>query len=167
MFVRSQGSADQCAEKEPRRKRVGAVLLEVVLALILFVGAAAVISSGLTASVATVERLRFNTHAVNLAVSLLSELEMGRYPLQNAGPTPWETPYQEWTWQIQVESDASETESVVPLRKVEVIIRHESQPIVHRLCQWLPAATGKPSQTHMADRGASVLNSSVGSSVLR
>lgn len=151
MFGCTKGSADQLAEKGQRRCQAGAVLLEVVLALLLFVGAAAVISSGLTVSVAAVERLRLNTHAVNLAVSLLSELEMGRYPLQNAGPTPWESPFQEWTWQIQVEPDVpgTETGSAFSLKKVEVIIRHESKPAVCRLSQWLPAPAAQlsPIQT--------------------
>lgn len=145
-------------ERPPRGQPVGAVLLEVVLALTIFVGAAVVVGSGLTASVASVERLRLNTHAVNLAVSLLAELEMGRYPLQNAGPTPWETPFQEWTWEIRVESEASETDLGFVLRRVEIIIRHETKPIVHRVCQWLPAAFSSPSLPETSGLGGSALN---------
>jgi type II secretory pathway pseudopilin PulG len=123
------------------------VLLEVVLALILFVGAAAVISSGMTASVAAVERQKLNTHAVNLAVSLLSELQMGRYPLENAGPTPWETPFEDWTWQIEVESTLAVRSSEFTLKKATITIRHESQPITYRLTQRFPPPNSGASDT--------------------
>ena len=49
------------------------MLLEVVLALVLFVGAATVLTSGLSSSLDSVERLRLNAHAADYAVSVLSE----------------------------------------------------------------------------------------------
>ena len=72
--------------------RGGSVLLEVVLALALFVGAATVISTGLNASVQAVYRLRQSTHAANLAISVLSELQMHIRPVAAAGPEPFAAP---------------------------------------------------------------------------
>ena len=57
---------------DPRRWRHAAVLLEVVLALVLFVAAAAVIASAINASLESVERQKLNLHAANLAVTVLS-----------------------------------------------------------------------------------------------
>jgi len=76
------------------------VLLEVVLALLLFVGAAAVITGGMNASLTSVERMRLATHAANLAVSLISELQLGIRGIEMTGPEPFEAPYEDWTWEL-------------------------------------------------------------------
>src|SRR5687767_5719919 len=58
----------------PRGEGVGAVLLEVLLALALFCGAAGVIMGSLTSSVRAVDRLRLEAQAADLAVTTLSEI---------------------------------------------------------------------------------------------
>ncbi len=79
----------------------GAVLLEVVLALGLFVAAAAVVSASLNASLESVDRLRLNLHAVNLAVSVLSELQLGTRAVETgSGPQPFEPPFEQWGWEV-------------------------------------------------------------------
>lgn len=113
------------------------MLLEVVLALSLFVLAATIITGGLNTSVQEAERLRLNVHASNLAISLLSELQMGIKPVEAAGPEPFEPPFRMWTWQIQVAPLEDASEIGLPLRNVEVIVRHESRPIVRRLTQFM------------------------------
>src|SRR6188474_1162503 len=57
--------------------RAGSVLLEVVLAIVLFAAAAAVVGMALKASIDGAQRLRLSTHAGNLAVTVISELQMG------------------------------------------------------------------------------------------
>ncbi|MBM3837741.1 MAG: hypothetical protein FJ398_07210 [Verrucomicrobia bacterium] len=124
------------------------MLLEVVLALSFFVLAATVITGGLNASVQETERLRLNVHASNLAISLLSELQMGIKPVESAGPEPFEASFQMWTWQIQVSPIDDASESGLPLRNVEVIVRHDTRPIVRRLTQFIvphPAGALTPS----------------------
>ncbi|MBI2946419.1 MAG: hypothetical protein HYY23_02160 [Verrucomicrobia bacterium] len=113
------------------------MLLEVVLALSLFVLAATVITGGLNASVREAERLRLNLHASNLAISLLAELQMGVKPVEAAGPEPFEAPFEMWTWQIETSPIDDDSEAGLPLRNVEVIVRHLNRPIVRRLTQFL------------------------------
>ncbi len=118
-------------------QRSGAVLLEVVIALVLFVVAASFITAGMNSSVDTVERLRLNTHAVNLASSVLAELQMGARSTETNGPAVFDPPFEKWSWQIQYEAAQGEIGDTNPLTRVEVIIRHSEQPIVYRLTQML------------------------------
>ena len=65
----------------------GAVLLEVVLALGLFVAGATIALGGLSTATDTVDRLRRELTAVNLASSLIAEVQLGVRPLQiRTGP---------------------------------------------------------------------------------
>ncbi len=137
-----------------RSRERGAVLLEVVLALILFVAAAAVITGGMHASLDSVDRMRLNTHAADLAISVISELQLGIRGLDLTGPEPFEPPYENWTWEIVITSDevpvvgsglAIEEES--PLTQVEVIIRHQDPPLTYRLSQLIrPGAVSPPTE---------------------
>src|SRR5262245_47136392 len=52
----------------------GAVLLEVVLALALFAAAATIIGAGIHSAIDAVERQKLNAHALDLAVSVISEI---------------------------------------------------------------------------------------------
>jgi hypothetical protein len=110
----------------------GAVLLEVVLALALFVTAATIITSGLNASLAGVERLRSNIHAANLAVSVLSELQLGLKTPANNGPQPFEPPFADWTWEVITIPEAT-SEQASPFKKLEVVVRRQDPPIAHRI----------------------------------
>ncbi|MSU20724.1 MAG: hypothetical protein EXS30_04945 [Pedosphaera sp.] len=113
----------------------GTVLLEVLVALALFVSAAAIITAGLNASLNSVERLRLNTHAANLAVSVLSEVQIGIKKLDLEGPQQFEVPFEEWTWEIlTTEADTDSTEASL-IKKVEVTIRHNDPVLVFRLSQ--------------------------------
>lgn len=105
-------------------RRDGAVLLEVVLALVLFVGAATVISAGLNASLASAERLRLNTQASNLAVSVLSELQLGTKTTAVTGPQPFEAPFEGWTWEVIVPPLHPDSSDASGVRNVEVIVRN-------------------------------------------
>ncbi len=132
-------SGPNCIVKTPGQPRgeQGAVLLEVVLALVLFVAAAAVLSSGLSSSLDSVERLRLNTHAADLAVTVLSELQMGVKTLAAAGAQPFEAPLENWTWEIVASPVQSDTDEANPFKKIEVIIRHDDPALVYRLGQVL------------------------------
>lgn len=119
----------------PAGSRGASVLLEVVLALALFAAAAAIIGGALSTSMDTLERLRLNTHAANLAVSVLSELEMGsRTPPLN-GPEPFETPFEFWNWDVVVTALEDELGAASGLQQVEVIITHQAPPIEYHLIQ--------------------------------
>jgi type II secretory pathway pseudopilin PulG len=117
-------------------------LLEVVLALALFVAASTVITSALSASVDETERLRLDAHAGNLAATILSEMQMGLQAVESSGPNAFDPPFAEWTWQAAVEPATDTTGVIGSLQKVEVTVRHQGQPIVCRLTQFLPATAG-------------------------
>jgi type II secretory pathway pseudopilin PulG len=117
-------------------------LLEVVLALALFVAASVVITSALSASVDQTERLRLNAHASNLAATILSEMRMGMQAVESSGPNAFEAPFAEWTWEAAVESATDSTGGTGTLQRVEIIIRHDNPAIIHRLTQLLPASAG-------------------------
>ena len=118
-----------------KRQCSAVVLLEVVLALVLFATAAAIIGAGLSTSIQSVERLRLNAHAANLAVSVLSELQMGTKGFGKSGPQQFEAPFEGWTWEAVPVADEQSAKETGLTRKVEVVIRHQESGIAHRLCQ--------------------------------
>ena len=117
------------------RRRRGAVLVEVVLALALFVAAAAVISGGLSASMDSIERLRLNAHAADLAVSVLSEMQMGTLAMEGNAAQPFDPPFEDWTWEVQLAPVDDGAGEETRLTRVEAIIRHLQPPLVYRLTQ--------------------------------
>jgi type II secretory pathway pseudopilin PulG len=119
---------------EVSRQR-GSVLLEVVLAVVLFAAAATVIGVGLKASMDSSERLRMGTHAGNLAITVASELQMGVRSLADTGPEAFGPPFEGWVWEIAA-MPWNETEGAAnDLVQVEVIVRHEPTGFVHRFAQ--------------------------------
>jgi len=121
------------------RKQRGGVLLEVVIALALFVAAAAIITSGMNAAVRSVERQRLNTHGVNLAATVMSELRMGLRVYDPADPEPLEAPYPNWTWQVVATPEESlDLGSESGFQQVEVIVRHQQPAHTVRLMELLP-----------------------------
>ena len=124
-----------------RRPHCGSVLLEVVLALTLFAAAAVIIGTGLNASVNSAERLRQQAHAADLAITVMSELQMGvRSPAQ-PGPEAFPAPFTNWTWEV-VSTPLDAAPDAGSFATVEVIIRHTESELVHRLGQILPLNDG-------------------------
>jgi len=124
------------------RNRDGAVLLEVVLSLLLFVAAVAVVSSALNASMETMQRQRFSMHAANLAATMHAEIDMGLRGTDTGGPEPFEKPFEGWTWEIGQRAPEIETEDSAGLASVEVIIRNTNSAAVYRLAQLHKAVKG-------------------------
>ena len=118
-----------------RRETGGSVLLEVMLALVLFAGAAVVVGMGLKAAIDGAERLRMTTHAGNLAVTVMSELQMGIRSLADPGPEAFGPPFDGWVWEIAVAPWGIPEAKGESLTRVEVIVRHEPTEFVHRLAQ--------------------------------
>ncbi len=118
----------------PRREK-GSVLLEVVLALALFVGAATVITAGINASIRSVERMRLQIQAVNLAVTVLSEMQMHIRPVAAIGPEPFPSPFQDWTCKVEIAQGDATPEAAGSLQPVEVIIKHARENVTQRLTQ--------------------------------
>jgi hypothetical protein len=117
------------------RKSDAAVLVEVVLALLLFVAAVAVVASALNASMDSVQRQRFTINAANLAATVHSELDMGVRSTETLGPDMFAEPFQDWTWQIVQAETQGDTGEASGLTSVEVVIRNTNSPSIYRLAQ--------------------------------
>lgn len=130
----------------------GAVLLEVILALTLFVFAAGIISSSLQTAVSRTLRLHDQTHALDLAASVIAEIEMGARPAQAAGPEHFEAPFEAWTWQIEAAAASFGPGDSAPLQRVTVIVRNDAGTTTQRLSELvsgevLPAVGADPSNS--------------------
>ena len=142
LHIPSQGSSKTRRELQSKtngkwsaKAETGSVVLEVVLALALFIGAATVISAGISASVDAVHRVRLQTHAANLAISIMSELKIGARPLASIGPENLETPFQEWLYRVNLNAGDEATSELDSTRAVEVIVWHTQENVVHRITQ--------------------------------
>ena len=103
----------------------GAVLFEVVLALVLFSFAAIIIGNSFSSSLRSVDRMRNDLDAANLAISTLSEIELGIKPLETSPPTEFEEPFEKWTWQIEATKPNEDLDIVGGLTLIEVIVVNE------------------------------------------
>ena len=138
--VRRAGNSLRGDFAQPDGIRAG-VLLEVVLALALFAAAAVIIGSGLNASAASAVRLRLQAHATDLAVTVMSELQMGVRSTTQPGPEVFAAPFTNWTWQL-ASTPLESAPGAASFVNVEVIIRHTDSALVHRLAQVLPLDAG-------------------------
>jgi hypothetical protein len=111
------------------------VLLEVVLALALFVVAASILTGGMSSSLDALQRLRLNAHAADLAVTTFSELQMGLKGVSLNGPEPFEPPLEQWSWEIIATPFETDVEDTGPVQQVEVVIRNDEAALVYRLTQ--------------------------------
>ena len=129
--------------------RAGSVLLEVVLAIVLFAAAAAVVGMGLKASIDGAQRLRLSTHAGNLAVTVISELQMELRSLADTGPEAFGPPFEGWVWEVEAlpwgqgQTENTLATSVATLMRVEVTVRYEPEGFVHRLAQVIDVAAAR------------------------
>jgi type II secretory pathway pseudopilin PulG len=121
------------------------MLLEVLVAMALFVSAAAVVGSAMLNAAHAVEDLRLETEATNLAQSVLTDLAAGRLELADTEPTTYDldtTTAEDdsdkdfpWTYQIVTEDLPDATN----LLRVTVIVR-SADPSVRQSCtltQWM------------------------------
>ena len=115
------------------------MLLEVIFALSLFAAAAAVIAGSFSACARSVGRLRIQAVADNLAVTLLSEMQLGFVPPVDDGPTDYPEPYKDWSWEIVTSDvdDVIDAEGPVMMR-IEIIIRHAGGECTRRLRYLVP-----------------------------
>ena len=103
----------------------GVVLFEVILALVLFSFAAIIIANSFSSSLRSVDRMRNDLDASNLAISTLSEIELGIKPIETSPPTEFEEPFEKWTWQIETTKPNEDLDMGRGLTLVEVIITNE------------------------------------------
>jgi len=125
----------------PRARARGVVLLEVVLAVALFALAAGVVGGGLSGSLRTARRLEAEATAADLAVTVVSWLDLGLLPLEDAGPEAFEDEDRlGWTWQVMTgpADDAAEIDD--GLVRVEITVRNRETGGLARVVHWLAQA---------------------------
>lgn len=133
-----RGAAVHAPSADRLRAGRGLVLVEVVLAVTLFFCGALVVLTGLSASLQTAIRVRTEADAADLAVTLLSEIQMGLLPLVDDGPNEYEEEeLAHWTWEI-VTSDVETRTEAPPLVRVEILIRNAREDCTYRLVQLFP-----------------------------
>ena len=123
----------------------GAVLLEVILSLALFVATSGVVLGSLSACVRAAQTIRLEAEGADLAVTQLSQIQMGLLPLQDAGPETCDPPWDAWSWQVSVTSVLDNGEDM-GLKKVEVAVTQVDQGFTYRLT----ALVADPSQASPA-----------------
>jgi len=129
------------------RESSGAILFEVVLALALFVFAAAVISGGFSTALMSVDRMRAELDASNLAISTLTEIELNLKPMVTSPPAQFEPPLEKWTWEVEVTEPSEDLDMGGGLTLVEVIVRNEEKEKETRFARMIRAsmpATSRP-----------------------
>ncbi len=119
------------------------MLLEVLLALVLFVAAAAIITASMNASLEGLDRQKLTMHASNLGASILAELELGSRTADVTGEQPFEEPFADWTWEVVLAGTETESGEVSELTQVEVILRRKDPHMVHRQAQLMKLAPAK------------------------
>jgi hypothetical protein len=125
------------AYPKPHRRRA-AVLLEVILALVLFFSGGAVILGSLGSSINALQRVRLEAQGVDLGATLLSEIQMGLVDVADAGPEDYEDEsLAGWGWQI-VTSPSDRTGLDVRLTRVEIIIFNKTHGYTYRLAHLFP-----------------------------
>lgn len=145
------GTARGGAGRRGVRQR-GAALLEVLIALALFVAAAAVVTGALNSSMQSLERQRLGTHALNLAASVMAELQLGIRVPGGEGRRPFDAPFQDWSWELALTPTETEAGEATGLTRVEVIVRHETPLLVQRLTQVLKLGRGATTNILTASR---------------
>ena len=133
-FFRSRSQRSKQTLVGPHRRAL--VLLEVVLALSMTVTAAGVVVGSLSTSMRAVRRLRLETQAADLAVTVASLVRLGLIDTDDPGPQQFEAPLADWTWQI-VTSPVSSNLEEIRLRAYEIIVTHTGQGHSYRLVVWL------------------------------
>lgn len=120
------------------------MLLEIVLALALFLAAATIVLGGLSASLGAAKDLRLQITAQDLAVTVNSQLQMGYIAATDAGPNPFDDPALDgWTWQVTITTAETAIQNA-SLRRAEVAIVNTAERItVRQVCVLSPEfATG-------------------------
>ena len=129
------------------------MLLEVIFATTLFVTTAAIVMLGTSRSLRVARNLQRDSQAANLAVTLLSEIQMGLVPPTDVGPEAYNEPLEDWTWQVVTEPVAEQLEETDIVR-VEIIITRTVDGYTYRLAHLVPAEGDLPGEPDEPDEPA-------------
>jgi len=114
------------------------MLLEVLLALSILFVAGGVITGSMRTSIEQVNRIKLQARASDLAVSVLSQVQMGVLEPISAGPEVFEPDEPGWVWEVIADPAELADTGLSQMLEVKVIVRHEPTGFSYRIAQWLP-----------------------------
>ena len=126
----------------------GAVLLEVVLALAIFVAVMSVVYMAFYSSQNGLRQVRLNNRAADLAYTVMSEIHLGLVDKANSGPNDYGEEYPElegWQWQVSVETVADTGESE-PMQQVTVTITNTDENATAELVELMAMDEEQPEE---------------------
>jgi hypothetical protein len=121
----------------------------VILALALFVGTSGIVLASLSACMRSAQEVRLEAQAADLAVTRLSEVQMGLLPIQDSSAEPFDPPFDAWTWQASTMSVIDNGEDM-GLKKIEIVVTQTEQGFVYRLSAFLVDPAQAASSTDQA-----------------
>jgi len=123
----------------PRRKQgpwgsqTGIALLEVLAALILFVGASALIGGAFHQAVQRLQRMKLQTQALCLAQSVLDQIAAGVLSPQPGTVSSMDPPFDTWTVQLDVQPYSYGVGPISSLSLVRVTVEDPSSQVTVQL----------------------------------
>jgi hypothetical protein len=120
-----------------RRKHAsGAILLEVVLAITLFVTAALVVLGAMNTSFDVTSKLELKAHAVDRAVTILSLLQTEMIDLNDpdAAGGLFEPPFDDWSYELAADEPLDTLDGPV-MQSITVTVTHEPDGYSYSLTQ--------------------------------
>jgi hypothetical protein len=115
----------------------GIILLEVILSLALFVSAAGVAIGAFNWSAQACGQMRLEAKAADLAVSVLSEIQMGLLPVGDSPAKNFQEPMQNWTWQVVTTTLQDDTMGPQS-KQVEIIVNNTQENYTYHLVEVMP-----------------------------
>lgn len=129
------------SERRYVQRQAGAILMEVILALALLAAGGAVTFGALNASFSAVRNIRMQGQAADLAVTKLSEIQLGVLKGVDDGPNEFKDEDLEgWIWQIVTRPIETDSPIAAQMKQVEIIIAYAPGQTVYRLVQLLANA---------------------------
>ena len=138
----------------------GALLLEILVGLSIFIITAVYVLSGLSTSLTATARTELQAKAGDLRVTFDSELQMGLREMVSAGPESFDTgddirdqQLEGWTWQLIVE-EPENLPDIQNIYQVELIIRYEPEGVVVRRGRYVWLDPNAPTPEEVAEANA-------------
>ena len=115
----------------------GLALLEVLLALGVFIVAAVFVLDSLSGALRGVRTAQLEADAADIAVTITSQMQIGQLERVNAGPVAVEMPgYEQWTWQAAFEG-LEDRLDLPQLKKLTLTVRSEADGFEHSVTQFV------------------------------
>ena len=147
----------------PRAIPRGAILLEVIFSIAILAAAGATILGGFTACIRAARDLRMESQAADLAVTLLSEMQMGVVAPVDEGPTDYLEPLQDWSWQVATMGLDPQTESGATMTQVQLTVTYKPEAYSYTMYYLVPSsAETTPDQAAASATGSGGPSASAG-----